>query len=132
MISSRPALTPRQTVLSVMAGAVLWFLAALLLKVIGPMGAYEGINMVILYVLVIPVTVPFIPLVRTVAGLAHDQTALGIAMATAAAALLDGLALAWAPGLYGTETAYVAGAGATILWGAGVAIVLGFVMNRAS
>jgi len=112
-------------------GAALWLAAALLLRWLGPLGAYEGAARVLLYAAIIPGTAPFVVLVRRLACLRRDQVALGVSVATGAAAMLDGVALAWFPQLYGATVALVAGAGGTILWGAGVAIALGCVFNRA-
>lgn len=108
-------------------GAVLWFLAALLIRAVEPIGALEGAGVAILYALIIPGTVPFIPLTRRLANLRRDQTVYGVAVATGVAGLLDGTALAYFPALYGANTA---GAGAAILWGAGVALLLAVVMSR--
>jgi hypothetical protein len=134
----RPSLTghrfgllPRQTAIAALLGAVLWLVAALILRGLGPLGVYEGSARVLLYLAIIPGTIPVVLLLRRLAGLERDQTAIGMSVATAAAALLDGIALAWFPGLYGGEVALQAGAGATILWGAGVGLALGMVMNRA-
>lgn len=122
-------LTAGQMRMAALAGAILWFAAAVLLMIIGPMGAYEGINRVILYVVTVPVSLSFVPIVRWMARLQRRQLGLGLAFATATATLLDGLALAWWPALYGGPD-YVAGAGAVILWGAGVVMMLGFWMAR--
>lgn len=119
-----------QIAMSALLGAVLWFLAAMLLRILGPMGVYDGTAQIILYVLIVPGTVPFVFIIQKLAKLARDQIALGIAVATATAALLDGVALAWFPSLYGTEIEYIAGAGAAILWGAGVVLVLGCLINK--
>lgn len=48
MTGERRPLTAAQMRMAALAGAILWFAAAKLLMVIGPMGAYEGINRVIL------------------------------------------------------------------------------------
>lgn len=120
-----PRLTGRQLWITGAVGAALWLAAALLLNVLGPRGIYEGSNRVILYLLVIPGTVPVLPMMARLAGLAPTQLGLGMAIGTAVATLLDGLALAWWPALYGGPD-YVAGAGAVILWGAGVGMMLGF------
>ena len=112
-------------------GAALWFIAAVLLRMLGPMGVYEGFARVLLYALIIPGTLPFILLIVKLTRVARDQIALACAVMTASAALLDGIALAWFPALYGDDVAHVAGAGATILWGAGVALALGFFLNKA-
>lgn len=119
-----PRLTPSQMARAALIGAILWFAAALLCGWLGPRGAYEGWSRVLLYLAVVPGTVPFVPVVQRFAGLARVQMGLGMGFATAAAVLLDGLALAWWPGLYGGPD-YVAGAGAVILWGAGVGVMLG-------
>lgn len=123
-----PSLTGRDAALMMMYGAILWFAAALLLQYLGPRGAYEGGNRLLAYALVIPGTFPFVLVAQMLIGRA--KLALGLALATGTATLLDGIALAWFPALYGGEAGYVAGAGAAILWGAGVAIMLGFVWNR--
>ena len=125
-------LTAKQLAILAVTGAALWFLAAMILRIVGPLGAYEGWGRVILYVLVIPGTVPFIPISRKLAGLRVDQTAIGIAAVTTSALLLDGIALAVIPTLYGSDVVYHAGAGAAILWGAGVGQVLGFLMTKAA
>ena len=125
------ALSTPQIVMLVALGAVLWFLAAIMLRALAPLGIYDGSNRILLYALVIPGTFPFVLIARKLARLAPDQMAIALAIATAAATLLDGLALAWFPGLYGSNTAQIAGAGAAILWGAGVGLVMGITMNRA-
>lgn len=110
-------------------GAVLWLFAALLLKVLGPMGIYEGFNRVWLFLAIIPGTAPFVVLFRRVVGLETEQITLGFSIGTGMAIVLDGFALSWIPWLYGGAD-YVAGAGATILWGAGVGIFLAWAMER--
>ncbi len=122
-------LNRHQLVMSAIMGIALWLLAAIMLRYFGPMGAYDGPARLLMYALIIPGTYPFLLLIKKVAALGRDQIALGVALATGAAALCDGMALAWGPGLYGATPELVAGAGGTILWGAGVAIILGFIMN---
>ena len=123
---SNLVLRPSQIGVLAAYGVALWFGAALMMRVIGPLGAFHGPGTVLLYALVIPATVPFVLLARKVAGLARDQTALGIAIVTGVAALLDGAALAWFRPLYGVDPL---GAAAAILWGAGVGLVLGVILN---
>jgi len=127
---ARLPLTSSQVAVLVALGAILWFLAAMLLRIIGPMGVHEGLGRVVLYLLVVPGTFPFVLGIKKLARLADHQLALGVAVATATATLLDGIALAWFPALYGTDIQHFAGAGAVILWGAGVGLVYGLVMNR--
>jgi len=119
-----------QIVSLVIIGAVLWFVAAMLLRVLGPMGVFEGNGTAVLYALVVPGTYPFIVMTQKIAGLARDQLALGISVLTAAAMVLDGIALAWYPYLYANDVDLVASSGAAILWGAAVGMILSFCMNR--
>lgn len=126
----RLPLTRRQLATMIAVGAALWLAAALLLRTIGPLGAFEGTARVMLYVAVIPGTWPFVRLARRLAGLRADQVAIGTAVTVATATLLDGIALAWFPALYGSSAEQVAAAAAAILWGAGVALVLGMLANH--
>jgi hypothetical protein len=124
------SLSTHQIFRATIMGVILWFFAALLLRYFGPMGAFEGIARIVTYALIIPGTLPFVFLVKKIAGLASDQIAIGYSVATAAAMLCDGIALAWLPGLYGGSSELVAGSGAAILWGAGIGIVLACVVNK--
>jgi hypothetical protein len=124
------SLTPKQIIILTLFGVLLWFLAAVLVRTIGPMGGLSGTARWITYALVIPGTIPAILIARRLASLFRQQTAVGITIVTATALLLDGIAHAWFPSLYGSDPALIlAGAGA-IFWGAGVALVLGLVMSR--
>ncbi len=124
-------LSSRQLLSTAGLGVSLWLAAALLIRLLAPMGVFEGSARVWLYALTIPGTVPFVFLVEKLAGLARTQVALGYSVATAAATLCDGVALAWYPDLYG-GAGVSAAAGAVILWGAGVGLALAFLRNRAS
>ncbi len=130
-ILRRLPLTSRQLTILIVNGAILWFLAALVCRFAGTVGWFEGANRAILYAAVIPGTLPFVFLLRRLAQLADHQVALGMVVATTTALILDGLALAWYPQLYGAGAAQTAASGAVILWGAGIAIFLGCWFNRA-
>ena len=129
-MQSRIGLTTKQTLALAIIGAVLWFAAAVLLRTIGPNGAFQGNRHILLYALTIPATVPFIWLVQKLVRLANNRIAIGYSLATATALRLDGVAVAWFPALYGSDLPQVANSAAAILWGAGVGMVLAFVMNR--
>ncbi len=127
---NRIGLTSRQTLLLVFAGASLWFLAAVLLRIIAPMGALEGTMRGVSYALVIPGTYPFVLLTKWLVALRDDQMAIGIAVATTTALLIDGIVVAWFPAVYGGHLPQVTNCAAIILWGAGVALLLSFFMNK--
>ena len=46
------------------------------------------------------------------------------------ALLIDGIVVAWFPAVYGGHLPQVTDCAAIILWGAGVALLLGFFMNK--
>jgi hypothetical protein len=124
-------LSSTQIITLAILGIALWLLAALLLRVLGPMGALQGYPRILVYALVVPGTYPFILLAQRVATLARHQTAYGIAIVTAAATLMDGIALAWFPALYGATPELVVASAGAILWGVGVGLVLALVMDKA-
>jgi hypothetical protein len=128
--SNLARLTPTQIVTLAIYGTVLWFAAAMLVRTLGPVGAFDGGWGLLTYVLVIPGTIPFILIARPIARLRHNQTATGIVIVTATALLLDGIAHAWFPAIYGTNPALIVKGAAAIFWGAGVGLVLSLIMNK--
>ncbi len=127
---NRIGLTISQTILLICIGAALWFLAAIILRLIAPMGALEGTARFITYALVIPGTLPFVVLTRMLVKLFTHQLFTGIAVATMTALLIDGIVIAWFPRVYGGELPQVTNCAAIILWGAGVGMVLAFMLNK--
>jgi hypothetical protein len=127
-----PTLTTKQVLISVIYGAFLWFVAAMIVRNIGPMGAFAGIALVITYALVIPGTVPAILLGQKLIGLVKSQIAGSVMIMTATALLLDGVALNFFRGLYGNDPVIVMAGAALILWGAGVGLVLAILMGRST
>jgi hypothetical protein len=124
------SLTPRQTGILIVFGAIGWFAAALLIRFLEPFGALQGTARVWTYLLIIPGSVPLVWIGQAIARHTRVQRGLAAATFTGTALLLDGLAVAWIPWLYGSTTDHVLAGAAAILWGAGVAIALGFVMGR--
>ena len=54
----------------------------------------------------------------------------GVAVVTATALLIDGIVVAWFPAVYGGALPQVTNCAAAILWGAGVGLVLAFMLNK--
>ena len=127
---SRLGLSTSQMLMLTTIGAVLWFLAAMLLRTIGPMGVFEGGRRLMLYAITVPATLPFIWMTQKLARLPANRIGIGYSFATAIALLLDGVAVAWFPLLYGTDMAQVSNSAAAILWGAGIGVMLAIIMNR--
>ena len=126
--SRGPGLSLRQSLIVIAMGAALWLLGALIIGWTAPLGAFEGWGRALTYALLIPGTLPFVLLIKILAGLRDDQIFAGAAVATGAAITLDGLAIPYFPGVY--LGAPLADAGAVILWGGAVAIALGALLNR--
>jgi hypothetical protein len=129
--SRRLPFTTGQRAILIISGWIFWFVGALICRVVGEMGWFDGTARFLVYAALVPGTVPVVLLARRMAKLADDQVALGIAIVTAAAVMLDGIALAWFPALYGPGIEQTAASGAVILWGGFVAIALGCWFNRA-
>ena len=123
-------MTNRQWIILVISGLVLWFVAAIMIRVLEPMGALSDGARIITYIFVLPGTAPFIWMLVQLAGLKTGQVALGSAIVAMSAMFADGLALSWFPSLYADNTQGQAYAGAVILWGAAITIFLGFLFDR--
>jgi len=120
-------ITRAQSAIMAVYGAILWFLAAVIIRTIEPLGGQVVPGILLVYALMVPGFYPFILLARRIAGLRHDQTLIGVAIATGTAALIDAHALIFIPELYGPKPT---AAGATILWGIGVVLLMAAIMNR--
>lgn len=127
---NRIGLSSSQAVLLVFIGAALWALAAVILRIVAPMGALEGSARAVTYALIIPGTLPFVFLTKTLAKLRPDQMFTGVAVVTTTALLIDGIVVAWFPAVYGGALPQVTNCAAAILWGAGVGLVLAFIFNK--
>jgi hypothetical protein len=123
-------LSQPQTIIAIILGLIFWFIAAMLVRTLGPMGALEGGWRVLTYALVIPGTVPAVWMTQRLAGLGAGQTATALLVVTATALFADGIAHAWFPWLYGSEPRLIILGAAVIFWGAGVGLVLGLIMDR--
>jgi hypothetical protein len=129
--NARLPFSAHQLAIIVIIGWTVWFLGALLCRFSGAMGWFDGTSRILLYAAVIPGTVPVIFLIKRTAQTGDAHIALASSIATAAAIMLDGIALAWFPALYGPGIAQTAASGAVILWGGFVAITLGCLFNKA-
>jgi hypothetical protein len=129
-IAAPHGLSARQFVLLTVMGAVFWFVAALIVRwtAVGWVG--NDAMTALVFALVIPGTVPALFLGAWIAGVGRDRFQPAAALMTGVAGLLDGVAFTWFPTLYGSDPAHWLGGAAVILWGAGVALVLGFVLQR--
>jgi uncharacterized membrane protein YqiK len=125
-ISMPATLGSRAVVTLVVFGAVLWFLGSLFIRHVGPLGAFEGGWRLVVYAATWPLTWPLVPMACRLGGAPRTRALAAVAVPSATALFLDGTAIAWARGLYGSDQAVVLGGAAWLLWAVGVALALGF------
>lgn len=111
-------------------GALFWFTAAMVVRFFVPLGALTDWAAFVTFALVVPVTYAALQFSRAVTGFGVHQYLHAAALMTGTALLLDGIALTWFTRLYGDDVMFVLPGAASILWGAGVALALGFVLER--
>jgi hypothetical protein len=106
-------------------GVGFWFLAAMAVRAGTPAGLFDGAAAPVLFALAVPGLWAAVRVTRRAARLRRGQLVEGVAAATAAALVCDGVALRWAPWIYGSAdgSGLLPGA-AWILWGAGVGILI--------
>ena len=82
-------------------GVVVWFAAALFIRCYEAMlfGARDQ-NLAILYAITVPVSYVSVLIAQKLVKLTAQTLCTGLCVGTAAALLLDGLALVWAPQIY--------------------------------
>lgn len=124
-----PEITLRQGLIFAGLGAVLWLAVALPLRGFVAAELTAGPWRWFLYALGAPAGLLALGLFR-LAGARRGQYFAVISVGTLVALMLDGLAMGWARGLYGTDPARVADAAGTILWGAGVGMLIALWADR--
>lgn len=132
MTSFHDRLPLRCTAMAILVamGAVYWFAAALVVRWTAADWVGDDAATGLLFGLIIVVTVPALILGMRLASLGRDRAQLSATIMTGTALLLDGVALTWAPSLYGTDPVFVLGGAASIMWGAGIALTLGIVLEQ--
>jgi hypothetical protein len=123
------SLTSTKIAILVAFSTVVWFLAAMFIRFIGPTGIFQGVQVVVLYLVTIPATMPLNARSRKLARLPKRQMVSVIAVTSATATMLDGVAMSQFPQLYGSDPAIIAGGAAWLLWAIGVAGVLSLVTS---
>lgn len=129
-VLTSPRLSTVQTVTLAFVGAFYWFAAALIVRWTAANWVGSDGPTALVFALIIMATVPALFLGMTVARVGRDRAQLAATIMTATALLLDGVALTWGRALYGTDPVVVLGGAAAIMWGAGVALVLGMALER--
>ncbi len=124
------AITTAQTATLAIIGTIYWFVAALIVRWTAANWVGSDGPTALVFALIIVATVPALFLGMTVARVGRDRAQISAVIMTGTALLLDGIALTWGQSLYGSDPAVVLGGAAAIMWGAGVALVLGFVLER--
>jgi peroxiredoxin len=110
----------------------IWFLAAMYIRFRGPHGSFSGTRVIILYVLTVPFTMPLNFLSRRIVSLPKRELPKVIAVTSATAILLDGFAMNFFTGLYGSDRTVIMGGAAWLLWAVGVALTLALVSASSS
>lgn len=120
-------LRDRQVASMVAFGLVFWLVAALFIR-LAPFGLFDRAEgTILLFALTVPLAWISVQFAKWIAVLAPDQLLPGVAVASAAAMLCDGIGLIWWS-LYG-EGDRLAGA-AWLLWGVGLILLSAFFDGR--
>lgn len=127
MTASATTITTFQILLLVIFGAALWFALLPVLGSIGRLEPADGWVVELVYALIVPAAFMAIRTGRQLAQLTRAQIVPGVVVMSATAAALHAVGLTWFRRLYGVDPA---GAGAVILWGVAVALVLALIIGR--
>ena len=124
--ASSSALTARQSATMTLAGIVLWYAAALLLRGLSDAHLLGGASGALVFALIVPGTLPFVLLLQRLGRLSAEQMVPGYALATTAALLCDGVAMTWHPTLYGADDLAARLAAGAVIFGGAVGLALAF------
>jgi hypothetical protein len=125
-------LKPAQFVILTAFSTCVWFLAAMFIRFVGPMGVFHGYRALALYALTIPATLPLNARSRKLVRAPRSQMDTVIAVTSAVATMLDGVAMSQFPALYGCDPAITGAGAAWLLWAIGVAGALSLITASAA
>jgi hypothetical protein len=120
-------LTPAKIVTLAAFATFVWFCAAMFIRYVGPTGQFQGWKVALLYVLTIPGTVLLNERTRKLVRLPRRMMVPVIAVTTATATMLDGVAMSGFPELYGADPVVMLGGAVWLLWAIGVAAALSLI-----
>lgn len=115
--------------LFVVLGAIFWLSAALAVRLIGAAAFSPGnVFLVVMYSIACPLLWLAIFIASRISGVPLNQMFKPTVLMTMVAMFLDGIAISWATGLYGTDPSVVMHGAAWILWGAAVGILIAWLL----
>ncbi len=109
--------------------AFVWFCAAMFIRYVGPSGIFHGLQAVLLYAVTIPGTIALNARARKIVRLPKAMMVSVIAVTTATATMLDGVAMSAFPELYGSDPSVTSGGAVWLLWAIGVASALALITS---
>jgi hypothetical protein len=122
-----PDLTLTKIAILAAFATFVWFCAALFIRYAGPTGVFRGWHLVLLYALTIPGTISLNAGTRKLVRLPKEMMVSVIAVTTATATMLDGIAMSAFPELYGGDPALIQGGAIWLLWAIGAAAALSLI-----
>lgn len=123
------AITPARLAILVVYGAMLWAVGAVVLRLAAGAHWFGGPLHIVLYLMLFPATWPFVRYAPQLAGLPRAETLRSTAIALTTALFIDGVVIGFAPAVYSSDPATALACAGAILWGAGVALVLGLILQ---
>lgn len=117
------------TAILVATGVVLWAIGVALLRGLVAMDWLSGSAQSIAYVLIIPGTLPFVPVGRMLAQLPKSETLASVAIVSMTALLIDGVVIGYFPWVYSADIDLARACAGALLWGVGVALALAAYMQ---
>lgn len=130
MTKNNVILGTRKAFLSVILGAIFWFIAAMIVRFFGESVFSENSNYkILMFVLLFPLSYVFIFITQKVADLQKSELLNAVSIVTMTAMFLDGIALTFFRGLYSDKYEVSHYGTAFILFGVGAGLLLSYSMN---
>ena len=114
----------------IIMGAVYWFVAALVVRWTAVEWVGSTAATLVVFALIVVVTPAALWLGMRIARAKRAQAGYAATVMTMVALFLDGIALTWFPSLYGTDPKVLLGGAASIMFGAGAALLIGMIAEK--
>ncbi len=128
------ATSPRSVIrvpVFVALGVILWFLAAMMFRFVGPAVLVPGsASLALVFALPVPIAWVFLWLGTTAVGVRGPAVLSAAVVLCFTAMLLDALALTFFPALYNLSTAQLLIVAALLLWAVAWILLIAFVQGR--